>query len=458
MLYAVVDIETTGGYASANGITEIAIRITDGKQIISTYETLVNPVYLIPKYVQSLTGITDEMVQHEKVIGDIAGELYNILYDKVFVAHNVNFDYSFIKHHLGLSGYHLNCKKVCTIRFGRQILPGYRSYSLGNFCREIGIDIENRHRAGGDADATVLLFHHLLSKDSGNHIGTLLKGKSNEQSMPPHLPVGHIKNLPTTPGVYYFHDNKGKTIYVGKAKNLQKRVTSHFSNNKPNSQKQEFLRKIHNITFKTCATELMAFILESVEIKKLWPSENRSLKRFEHSYALYSFEDRNGYLRLAIEKKKNILTALYTFNLLVEGHNLLRNLSVKFRLCPKLCYLQLHHTDCVGKQDGRCSGVCEGTESKEEYNERVRSSIDSLNVQLPTFILKDKGIEAGENSFILMEKGRFYGMGNLSSTINVSSIKSIKEQLTPYSENDYIRGLIYQHAIRFPEKKMMLEN
>ncbi len=165
MLYAIVDIETTGGYAAGNGITEIAVIISDGKKILQRFETLVNPVYTIPRYVESLTGITNLMVANAKLFKMIAGELHQLLCDKIFIAHNVNFDYSFIKHHLGAAGYELNCKKLCTVRLGRQILPGLKSYSLGNFCREIGIDVENRHRAGGDADATVQLFHHLLEND-----------------------------------------------------------------------------------------------------------------------------------------------------------------------------------------------------------------------------------------------------------------------------------------------------
>src|SRR5919107_654960 len=168
----------------------------------------------------------------------------------------------------------------------------------------------------------------------------MLKGNSKEQFLPPHLPVEKVAQLPPVPGVYYFHNQKGKIVYVGKAKDLSKRVNSHFSNNKPGKQKQEFLRNIHSITYKTTATELMAFILESAEIKKLWPQQNRSLKRFEQAYALYSFEDRNGYLRLAIEKKNKNIKPLYTFNLLTEGHTLLRNLSHQFQLCPKLCFLQ----------------------------------------------------------------------------------------------------------------------
>ncbi len=458
MLYAIVDIETTGGYASANGITEIAVIISDGKKIIQRFETLINPVYTIPKYVESLTGITNAMVEDARLFKMIADELYKLLCDKIFVAHNVNFDYSFIKHHLGAAGFELNCRKLCTVRLGRQILPGLRSYSLGNFCREIGIDVENRHRAGGDAEATAQLFHHLLENDFNGQIDLMLKVKSKEQCLPPNLPAAQVKQLPHQPGVYYFHDQKGKIIYVGKAKSLAKRVSSHFANNKPGKQKQEFLRNIHNITYQTCATELMAFILESVEIKKLWPEQNRSQKRFEQAYALYDFEDRNGYIRLAIEKKKKNIQPLYTFNLLTEGHNLLRKLSHEFHLCPKLCFLQADNINCIGKEDDRCVGACKQKESAEDYNLRVNDCIAYLQKELPTFAVMDNGLQHQEQSCILMEKGRFYGMGYLPSDVSVSTVDELKNYITPYSENDYIRGLVYQHATKYPQKKIILVN
>ena len=291
-MYAIVDIETTGGYAEAGGITEIAVIIFDGKNIVQRYETLLNPIHTIPRFVESLTGITNAMVEDARHFHMIAEELYELLHDKIFVAHNVNFDYSFIKYHLLQSGYDLNCKKLCTIRLGRNIIPGMPSYSLGNVCRQLGIIVEQRHRAMGDAEATVKLFQHLLEKDSNSYVQSMLKTKSKEQQLPPNLSSDMVKKLPYQPGVYYFHDQKGKVIYVGKAKSLAKRVNSHFSNNKSAKQKQEFIRRIHSISYKVCSTELMAFILESVEIKKHWPDQNRSQKRFEQAYALYSFRIR----------------------------------------------------------------------------------------------------------------------------------------------------------------------
>ena len=219
-MYAVVDIETTGGFASSNGITEIAVIVTDGRNIIDSFHTLLNPVYTIPKFVESLTGITNEMVEYERNFESIADELYELLHDKIFVAHNVNFDYSFIKHHLATAGYELHCKKLCTIRLGRKILPGLPGYGLDKICRHLQINIEGRHRAKGDAAATVQLFHLLMRQDAGGHMQAMLKGNSKEHFLPPNLAASVVRALPMCPGVYYFHDEKGKIIYKAAADEL----------------------------------------------------------------------------------------------------------------------------------------------------------------------------------------------------------------------------------------------
>jgi DNA polymerase-3 subunit epsilon len=454
LLYAIVDIETTGGYASANGIIEIAVIITDGTKVVNQFHTLLNPYYSIPRFIQSLTGITNEMVEGERDFRSIADELYQLLHDKVFVAHNVNFDYSFVKHHLLQCGYNLNCKKLCTVRLGRQIIPGLRAYGLGKICKHLDIEIEERHRARGDAEATAKLFHYLLEIDTNGHVQTMLKTSSKEQFLPPNVPAVEIKKLPSDPGVYYFHDKKGKVIYVGKAKNLKKRVNSHFSNNKPNRQKQEFLKKIYHISYEKTATELMAFILESTQIKKLWPEQNRSQKRFEQTYGMYYFEDSNGYLRLCIEKKRRNIKALYTFNLLADGYSLLRKLVDEFELCPRLCFLQSANVQCQSLLIKKCNGACEQIENTKDYNERVMKCIEFLENELPTFALLDTGLSREEQSCILVEKGKFYGMGYLPADSNIHHVDDVKNYLTPYVENDYIRGMIFKHVEMYPYKKV----
>ncbi|HEY0679893.1 MAG TPA: exonuclease domain-containing protein [Chitinophagaceae bacterium] len=445
-MYAIVDIETTGGYAANNAITEVAIVLHNGREVEGRYHTLINPVQKIPVYISALTGITQQMVAAAPLFEQVAPQIARLLEGRVFVAHNVNFDYSFLKHHLQLAGFEFNCKKLCTVRLGRSVFPGLPSYSLGNLCRQFEIPIYDRHRAGGDANATVLLFEHLLKNGASKHIETALKRHSKEQSLPPHLPREKVDQLPYSPGVYYFHDQKGNVVYVGKAKNLKYRVSSHFTHNGSGKQRQEFLRTIHNITYQTCGTELMAAILESIEIRRLWPPFNVSQKRFMPTFGLYCFEDRKGYMRLGIEKKKKLLPAIYTFNLYLEGHNMLSKLIRDFQLDPRLCYID--KTPFLEAEDGEIS-----IHPPETYNQRVQQALELLQQQLPTYAVIDDGRDNNEQSFILMEKGRFCGMGYVPSDARVSTTEELKMYVTAYPESDYIRGMISQYVQRWPAKR-----
>src|SRR5258708_17801612 len=201
------------------------------------------------------------MVAGAPSLEEIAPILYEWLQGNIFVAHNVNFDYSFLNHQLKACGLDLDCKKLCTIRLSGKVFPGAPSYGLGKMCDHLGIPIPNRHRAGGDADATVLLFERILQAGGQQHINAMLKGNSKEQYLPVHLPAEQVQALPQLPGAYYFHDGKGEGIYVGKAKHLPNRRGSHFSHNKPDRQKQEFLRQIHSISQQVTGTEPMPCLL-----------------------------------------------------------------------------------------------------------------------------------------------------------------------------------------------------
>ncbi len=450
-MYAIVDIETTGGYAAGNGIIEISIQVFDGAAIIESFETLINPGQNIPKYIQAFTGINNEMVQEAPYFEEVAEKVFTILQGNIFVAHNVNFDYSFVKNHLALYGYTLNLKKLCTVRLARQIFPGYPSYSLGNICHSLGIDLKDRHRAGGDAMATVTLFKLLLSNDGNNCIENSLKKTSKEQTLPPNVPKDQFLKLPATPGVYYFHDKGGKVVYVGKAKNIKSRVNSHFSNNSDSRQKQNFLRHVFGITFQPTATELMAAILESTEIKRLWPPFNTAQKKPEEVFGIFVYEDQSGYLRLAIEKRRKSSNPVYTFHYKVDGHGVIRKLMTEFSLCPKLCFMQTSTDGCQGIIDEHCNGACEKRETPQTYNERVLAAIASLTKR-PSYIVLDKGMKEEEISCIMVVNGAFFGMGYLPHNFNALDEKAIAEYIQPYKENSYIRSLLNAHFTAFPDQ------
>lgn len=450
-MYAIVDIETTGGYASANGIIEISIKIFDGENIVEEFETLVNPDQNIPKYIQAFTGIDNEMVKDAPRFEEIAEKVFTYLQGNIFVAHNVNFDYSFIKSHLEFYGYNFNAKKLCTVRLSRQIFPGLPSYSLGNLCTSLEIDLNNRHRAGGDAAATVILFKKLLNNDVKGHIETSLHRNSKEQVLPPNVPKAHFDALPKNPGVYYFHDQKGKIIYVGKAKNIRSRVNSHFSNNSDSRQKQNFLRNTYSISFQSTATELMAAILESTEIKRLWPVFNTSQKKQEDVFGIFVYEDQNGYMRLAIEKKRKYSSPIYTFHYKVDGYGVLRKLMKEFSLCPKLCFVQTDNEKCTGIIEEHCHGACEKSEPSNIYNQRVLQALVSLT-QKPSYVVLDKGLSENEISCIMVDQGSFFGMGYLPKNLENISRQTIQQYIKPYKENSFIRTLLFSHASNFPSQ------
>ena len=448
-MYAIVDIETTGGHASSNAITEIAIYVHDGNRIVKHFKTLINPQQKIPVYITALTGISNAMVASAPSFEEMAQEIHDLLSDNIFVAHSVNFDFSFIKHQLKQWGYELNTKKLCTVRLSRKVFPGLPSYSLGNLCRNLQIPIEDRHRADGDARATVILFEQLLQNGAVTHIDAMLKRSSAEQWLPLHLEKTQIMQLPSLPGVYYFHNAKNKVIYVGKAINIRKRVSSHFTHNDAARKRQHFLRHVHKITHTVCANELQALVLESTEIKRLWPRYNDSQKQPAQKYGLYCFEDNRGYLRLAIDKKKKNFPAQYYFNLLHEGQVLLRRMIEEFELNAKLCYLD--KTTLTEKD-------IEFLDAPHRYNGKVKTALEHLQQQLPTFAIVDEGLTKEEKLYLLIERGSFWGMGYLNAKEKVKNVAELKDKIHPYADNDFIRNSIYSYAAANPAKKLVLNS
>lgn len=449
-MYAIVDIETTGGYADANGITEICIVIFDGSEVVERYETLINPVHRIPPYIEALTGISNAMVAEAPVFEEVAERIYELLNGKVFVAHSVNFDYSFVRSQLQFCGYTYDANKLCTVRLSRKILPGYQSYSLGKLCNALGITHVNHHRAGGDTDATVALFQMLLEHDKEGHISKSLKRTSKEHVLPPNVPKADFENLPYTAGVYYFHDEKGKVVYVGKAKNIRYRVSSHFSNNSTSRQKQNFMREVYRISFEECGTELMAAVKESSEIKRLWPRFNAAQKRREDMYGIIRYYDQNGYIRLAIDKVNSRYEVISSYHHLENASAALRQLVHDFYLCPYLCFISKKLYD-EQMHAILCKGACDQKEAAPEYNERVEAAIARLK-GLPSFVIIDEGITRDQNSCILVWQGKFYGMGFIPNNTTVEEPERFKDLVTPYKENSTITNMLFSYAKRYPSK------
>ncbi|PZR22311.1 MAG: DNA polymerase III subunit epsilon [Flavobacterium psychrophilum] len=445
--YAIVDIETTGGHASGSRITEIAIIIHDGMQVLDRFETLINPQKEISHPIFALTGINNEMVANAPIFDDVAEKILEMLEGRIFVAHNVNFDHSFVRHELGRAGLKWTAKnKLCTVRAARKIRPGLPSYSLGNLCRSLDIPLLHAHRAGGDADATAILLAMLLQWDTDAVIDKMVKKNANDQRLPPNLPPEDFEALPEKPGVYYFYSREKKVVYVGKAKNLKKRVAQHFSGHKITPQRQNFLRDIYSISFEVCASEFMALLLECCEIKKLWPMYNHALKKFDPKFGLYEYEARNGYKYLAIGKLVKHQAYIEMFHSLHDGVNVLLKLSGEFSIDRRFCHYG--NTD----EQGTTTRDLTMLPDLEKHNDAINKALEFLEASRPSYAIVDKGRTKEERSCIWVEKGHFYGMGYIHSDTIIHDTSEIRDYVATYSSNGYIMQLINAFTIKYPGK------
>jgi DNA polymerase-3 subunit epsilon len=340
-LFAIVDVETTGGHAAAHGMTELAIVQHDGQQAGAVYRTLLRPERPIPPGIQALTGITDAMVAEAPRFEEVAEEVRAFLGDRIFVAHNVQFDYSFMKAAFAGVGLSYAPRRLCTVRLARRVLPGQRSYSLGRLCGALGIQNEAAHRAWGDAQATAELLTYLLDQDTGGQWQYLLKTHTGELNLPPHLPAEDFRQLPETPGVYFLDGpRRGQPLYIGKARNLKKRVSSHFNGAKESRRTQQFFRQIHGIRYQPTGSSLLAALLEDHAIRRHWPPHNRAQKRPVRRYGVFRFVNRRGLPCLAINRIQHAQQGfLADFYQRAEAEQWLLATVRKWGLDPGLCGL-----------------------------------------------------------------------------------------------------------------------
>ena len=452
-IYAIVDIETTGGYAANSGITEIAIYLHDGHQVIDSYQTLINPHKEIPYHIQMLTGITPEMLTDAPSFEDVAADIYSFLEDKVFVAHNVNFDYSFIYAHLKACGYQWKSSKLCTVRLARNIFKGFSSYSLGNLCQRLDIPISDRHRAAGDAKATVILFERILSQDTDGLIDSFLQTHAKEQLLPTHIDKMVFERLPAKPGIYIFKNNKGKIIYVGKAINIRKRVLSHFTGNNTSNRRQLFLKEIFDIDFEESGTELMALLMECQLIKKHWPAHNRALKQYEPKLGLMTYEDINGYMRLAVTKVTKGISCIRYFERPYDANQMLLKLIQDFDLNPLLCAF---YSDKTASTHGRqVESRYMETEDVVQYNDKVTLALDSLAMEKKSYVLIDQGRHAEEKSYIYVKENNLYALGFLDQYHESQQIEDIISKEDRCVSNYYMMQLVEQFAEKNPHKLLL---
>ena len=456
-MYAVVDIETTGNGYKGQKITEISIFIFDGKKVLDEFTTLVNPEAPIPSFITNLTGINQAMVRNQPKFYEIAKKVEEITKDTIFVAHNVNFDYNIIQAEFKSLGFDFKRKKLCTVRLSRKIIPGLKSYSLGNICADEGIPISARHRARGDVEATVELFKRLIERDDNFTINSFLNPRSRQATLPPLLDKSVVDNLPEKHGVYFFKNLKKEVIYVGKANNIKQRVISHFYDKK--KKEQNMCLETADISYTKTGSELLALLLESSEIKQRYPKFNRAQRRAGEAIGLFSYEDQKGIIHLAYNRLKLAPNAIMKYYSVAECRTHLEHLCSEFDLCPKYCHLQTNFSSCFHYQLKQCKGICCDKESVEKYNKRVREAIKSVGIGAENLVIKEKGRTEKEVGFALILDGIYLGFGYVDKD-QASQLERPEEYqffVQPQKDNKDVQRIISSY-LKKKKKLKELEN
>ena len=431
MIYTIIDVETSG---KSNKITEISVFKYDGTQVIDEFTSLVNPEVYIPDYITSLTGIDNATVADAPTFAEVANDILAITEGTTFVAHNVNFDYNVIRNEFKALGIDFNRKKLCTVRLSRKLLPGHKSYSLGKLCKSLDITIVDRHRARGDAEATVILFEILLNQEAADKVfSDFLKKSSKEATLPSHLPTAVFNKLPNSAGIYYFKNKKGEIIYIGKAKDIKKRVLSHFYSKAQKSL--DLCRNTANIDFELSGSELIALLMEDAAIKQHYPEYNVISKRAPKAYAIFSYEDRLGLKHLAYNTLKATPNSIQTFSSITDCRQYLEKMCTQFELCPKFCHLQDGVVQCSHYKITTCKGVCANQESVTDYNLRVTSAIDYINNNKENVVLKQKGRHNQEEAFVLIKDNIYLGYGFIDKSEQINNPEDLETFLIPQKEN-----------------------
>lgn len=443
-MFAIIDIETCGGkFEFRKGrITEICILIHDGLQVVDKFTTLINPeCYISPLYTK-LTNITNEMVADAPRFHEVARKILEMTEGKIFVAHNVGFDYGFIKDEFNSLGYKYRRETLCTVRLSRKLIPGRISYSLGHLCASLGIEIFGRHRAEGDAVATAQLFDLLLQLKSQH---PQYKNVGVEEIMTRRIDKIKeyiLKKLPEECGVYYFLNKEQEIIYVGKSKNAYNRALSHFNTTEKKGKKM--LNDLYNVDFVPTGSELIALLMEAEEIKKHKPTYNRMRKASEFTHSIDHFMDKRGILNFKIVPYEEAENPVLSFNTYSTARERLDALIDEYTLCLRYCGLTDEEAVCFNHQIKNCNGICCGQEEAEVYNLRANKILDKYVFKDKNFVIVDQGRNEHERSVVLVENRQFAGYGYFDAADQINTTEELKgfaNRGNYYADsNDIIRG------------------
>ena len=452
--FAIVDLETTGTRPSRDKITEIAIILHDGTRELDRWSTLVNPECRINTAIEELTGINDELVAEAPKFYEVAKHIVEYTEGYAFVAHNVRFDYTFLREEFTRLGFTYTRRQLCTLQLARKSFPGKPSYSLGRLCKSLKIEHARHHRAMADAEATAILLERCLAKKHGDtDARSVLKTAMRESLLPGGLSLKKIQSLPQACGVYYFINRSGRVVYVGKSQNIRRRVMEHFGTKDEKGNRLH--QQVHSIRYELTGSELVALLHESYEIKRLMPSINRAQRRRYFPYVLHRTVDEAGVFCVELTRPspddRAELDVIAEYGKLGRAKGALQYIQREFGLCGRHVNLERGKpgTPCFHYHLKSCLGVCAGHEDIATYNERVLEAVSRIKTVFgDDFFIIDEGRTADEEAVVLIEDGRYRGYGyrpRPKRYVANPCQKKLRDVITPYPGNPETARIIRRY-------------
>ena len=425
-MYAVLDIESTGGKYNEEGIMEIAIYRFDGHTVTDQFISLINPEREIQPFVVKLTGINSKMLKTAPKFHEVAKRIVEITDGTTLVAHNAQFDYRILRTEFRRLGYNFQRKTLCTVDLSKQLMPEAESHSLGKLVRSLGIPVSDRHRANGDAQATLKLFKLLLQKDTNKEIlKSVVRSETLGELSPTQLDI--VENLPTETGVYYMHDKKGNIIFIGKTKNIKKRVNQHFTNVSELAKKLQ--KETKNVTFEKTGSELVALLKEYNELVKNKPVYNKR-RSTGYSHGVYMKTNENGLNVLKPERANGQPNRLSSFSSLKASKNFVEKVYSEIAL--------------------------DSSEEPTTHNGKIKELFKKYSIDQRTLLLLDRGRELGEQSVILIKNGNVSGIAFTELNYQVINLK-VLENIAVNIKSDKETILITESYLRKKNRLKIIE-
>ena len=384
---AFVDLETTGATATVDRITEIGIVEVDEDGSVREWSSLVNPHCRIPEFIEGLTGISNAMVASAPSFEDLAEEVQRRLAGRTFVAHNARFDHGFLKNSFKRIGIDFRPTVLCTVKLSRKLYPGFAKHNLDTLIERHRLQVTERHRALGDARLIWQFWQVLLATLPLAEIDAAVTALTARPSLPSHLDAQLLEDLPSSHGVYLFHDETSLPLYVGKANNLRRRVLAHFSGDHASSSELEIAQKIRRISWIETAGELGALLQEAALIKQLMPTHNQLLRRND-TVCAWRVVQRGMKLSLALVDTEDLFfgdedNLFGPFGSSRKATDALKGIADAHQLCHAMLGLEKVRPGkaCFASQVKRCTGACTGRETPAAHAARTLAALESVRLR-----------------------------------------------------------------------------